>query len=56
MTRFGTAPLLRHQHAHKAQLAHLGDGLGREAMLAVPVGGEGLKPFLGELAGHVADQ
>ncbi|MCY1293626.1 hypothetical protein D9M70_428910 [compost metagenome] len=49
------APLFRHQHAEEAQLRHLTDGLGGEAMLAVPVGGEGLQPLLGELPRHVAD-
>ncbi|MNQ72638.1 hypothetical protein D3C85_873480 [compost metagenome] len=49
------APVFRHQHAHEPQLAHLGDGLGRETVLAVPLGGKGLQPFPGELAGHVAD-
>ncbi|MCY1350752.1 hypothetical protein D9M69_369940 [compost metagenome] len=49
------APLLGHQHAEKAQLGHLAQCLGREAVFAVPGLGEGFQPLLGELAGHVAD-
>ena len=49
------APFLGHQHAEEAEVGHLADRLGRETVLAVPVGGERFQPFLGELPRHVTD-
>ncbi|PBJ10340.1 hypothetical protein BSF43_27970 [Pseudomonas ogarae] len=55
VTGVTTAPLLRHQHAEKAQLGHFTDSFPGKTVLAIPFGGERFQAFLGELPGHVAD-
>ena len=54
VTGIASAPLLRHQHAEEAQLAHLGDGFLGETVFTVPLGGERFQPFLGKVPGRVA--
>ncbi|MNO88632.1 hypothetical protein D3C76_800880 [compost metagenome] len=54
VTGIATAPLLRHQHAEEAQLAHFGDGFLGEAVFTVPLGGEGFQAFLGKIPCRVA--
>ncbi|MNC14665.1 hypothetical protein D3C75_624520 [compost metagenome] len=55
VTGVASAPLLRHQHAEEAQPGHFADGFLGKTVLAVPLGSEGLQPFLGKVPGHVAD-
>ena len=52
----GTAPLFRHQHAHKAQLAHLLQGLRRKNAFGVPFAGAGLDLLLRKAPRHILNQ
>ena len=56
MVGAGTAQLLRHQHAHEAELTHRRDSLARKARFAIPFGGMGCQLLAGEVARGVPDQ
>ena len=51
----GPAIGLRHQHAEKAEFAHLPQFFTRETALTIPFRSPRGQPLAGEIAGHVAD-
>ena len=54
MVGAGPAIGLRHQHAHKAELAEFGDRLCRKFRFAVPFRGMRGEPRTGKVAGDIA--